>query len=177
MIRFLFKAVVILGLLGFAIIGGYAVVTGESPNEIDTNALGNLSIIDDAEDDDPNQLYEDGVLTRSDVIDEIRVTGFGELQITFEDDHNADGWAIIHEHHDDPSEQAIVHGETPDFAGPITVDLDVFEPIEQYPTRGFTLVIWDGESLWRTMIIESERDRIDFEFTDDHDVFFADDWE
>lgn len=150
MIRFLFKAVVILGLLGFAIIGGYAVVTGESPGDIELDIGGDVSVQNDddtepqtAEGQGVTTLYGDQLLSSSDHIAEIRYYANGTLAIEFEPDHNTDGWVIIHEHHDSAAD-AIVSGETPEFSGPVYLTVEELGDIGEYPSATFRLESWDG---------------------------------
>lgn len=73
------------------------------------------------------------------------------LEIMFKEDHDTDGFIILHEHHSDPSSDAIVYGSTPDFAGPLRIPFlqEIPSRAEPYPTANFKLELYEGEfSAW-----------------------------
>ncbi|QFU81672.1 hypothetical protein [Natronorubrum aibiense] len=76
-------------------------------------------------------------------IDEHRWNEDDELVIVFQEDHDTDGWAILHEHHSS-IDDAIMSGESPDFTGPLTLDLIREIGDDDYPSYNFDLKLYEG---------------------------------
>lgn len=69
----------------------------------------------------------------------------GSIIIDFAQDHDGDGFLLLHEYHDN-SDNSIVSGSIPEFGGEITVNFIrlVEDDWENYPTPNFKIQIHEG---------------------------------
>jgi len=87
-------------------------------------------------------------------IDEHRWNENDELALVFQEDHDTDGWAILHEYHSS-IEDAIMTGESPDFSGPLTLNLIPEIVDEDHPSLNFDVKLYEG-SFGPTMSMATE---------------------
>lgn len=116
----------------------------------------------------------DGLLG-NDFVDEISWNSGGEIVITLQDDHDSDGFAVVHEHHSEPTDNSVVRGETPSFAGPLELPLiDILEDQgTTFPTPTFTIQFWNGSfGPWNSRAsftwYEERLGDYDFEIPEEH---------
>lgn len=88
------------------------------------------------------------------------------LVLVFEEDHDTDGWAILHEHHSS-IDDAIMSGESPDFDGPLR--LDFISEIQEgdYPSLNFNLNLYEGHFGPSLSLAEEELGSHSFEVPED----------
>lgn len=84
-------------------------------------------------------------VTRHNFIDKIE-WGEEKENIWLQDDHDSHGFAILHEHHSDPTEHSIVYGATPDFSGPLEIPFMQMlrDSGNAYPSPTFVMQFWTG---------------------------------
>lgn len=99
-------------------------------------------------------------------IDEHRWNENDELVLVFEEDHDTDGWAILHEHHSS-IDDAIMSGESPDFSGPLTLDLIREIRDDDYPSMNFDLKLYEGSFGPMMSLATEELGSYNFEIPED----------
>ena len=88
------------------------------------------------------------------------------LVVVFEEDHDTDGWAILHEHHSS-IDDSIISGESPDFAGPLK--LNFIREIQEvdHPSLEFNLKTYEGTFSSSLSLAEEELGSYSFEVPED----------